>query len=136
MILTAVVRAPTPLTKEWVHQRLATGWQILNCPDLTLGQASNLARLAVTGRHVAFIDGYDLWCETWLTLPPMLRLENRQYGGQKRSSHSETFSFCCWIFRCFQPRRLDAPRFYFRIKTWRLDFWSFPRTISVGASMA
>lgn len=66
VVLTVVVQAATPLTRAWVSQRLNSRWRALHCPGSTLSEARNTARLSVTGHYAAFIDGYDLWCETWL----------------------------------------------------------------------
>jgi glycosyltransferase involved in cell wall biosynthesis len=109
VILTAVVRAATPLTSAWVHQHLTTDWQVLNCPDLTLSQARNLARLAVTGRHVAFIDGYDLWCETWLDYAAdAASREPAIWRPEALITFGNDFHSAAGYSVVFQPRRLDC----------------------------
>jgi hypothetical protein len=64
--LTAVLHAPTPITLKMAEQFLDPRWQVLDLPTASLDQARNAARLASRRQFAAFIDGDDLWCETWL----------------------------------------------------------------------
>jgi hypothetical protein len=41
-------------------------WRVLDLPAASLDQARNAARLALRRQFAAFVDGDDLWCETWL----------------------------------------------------------------------
>jgi hypothetical protein len=64
--LTAVLYAPTPLTLKTAESKLDARWRMLDVPNASLHQARNAARIAVRQQFAAFVDGYDLWCETWL----------------------------------------------------------------------
>jgi glycosyltransferase involved in cell wall biosynthesis len=129
VILTAVVRAATPLTSAWVHQRLSAGWQVLNCPDLTLSQARNLARLAVTGRHVAFIDGYDLWCETWLDrAADAASRESAIWRPEALITFGNDFHSSAGYSVFFQPLRLDCAAVLLSHQTFASGFLA-PRDI-------
>jgi glycosyltransferase involved in cell wall biosynthesis len=108
VVLTVVVRAATPLTSAWVSQRLSSRWQVLNCPDLTLGQARNLARLATTGQNVAFIDGYDLLCETWLDrAADAASREPAVWRPEALVTFGNDFHSSAGYSVIFQPLRLD-----------------------------
>jgi hypothetical protein len=64
--LTAVLHAPTPVTRRVAESLLDARWRILDLPTTEVSAARNAARESLRGRYVAFIDGDDLWCETWL----------------------------------------------------------------------
>jgi len=64
--LTALLYSPTPLTRKVAKNSLDERWRVLDLPGAGLDQARNAARLAVRRNLAAFVDGYDLWCETWL----------------------------------------------------------------------
>ncbi len=64
--LTAVLYAPTSFTVKMAEQFLDARWQVLDLPAARLDEARNAARLASRCQFAAFIDGDDLWCETWL----------------------------------------------------------------------
>jgi hypothetical protein len=64
--LTAVLHAPTPLTLRMAECSLDARWRVLDLPAANLDQARNAARLALRRQFAAFVDGDDLWCETWL----------------------------------------------------------------------
>lgn len=63
---TAVLQASTPLTLRMVECNVDEHWHVLDLPEASLDQARNAARRALRMPLVAFVDGYDLWCETWL----------------------------------------------------------------------
>lgn len=108
--LTAVLRAATPLTRAWVDQRLATGWRILDCPEATLSQARNAARLAAVGRLVAFVDGYDLWCEDWLDrAADAATREPAIWHPEVLITFGNDFQSTSGYSVIFQPLRLDYP---------------------------
>jgi hypothetical protein len=110
VLLTAVVRAPTPLTSAWVHQRLDTRWRILHSPGSALSQARNLARLAITGRHVAFIDGDDLWCENWLdSAAAAVSREPAIWRPETLITFGSDFHSPAGRSLMFQPIKLDDP---------------------------
>jgi hypothetical protein len=64
--LTAVLHSPTLLTRRVAEHLLDARWRVIDLPMADMSAARNAVRLSVRGRHVAFVDGNDLWCETWL----------------------------------------------------------------------
>lgn len=52
-------------TRDWLDTVLANNWRVAGTAD-SLGAARRQAA-ASPGRHVAFLDGPDLWSENWLT---------------------------------------------------------------------
>jgi len=63
---TAVLQEATPLTTRMAQCNLDERWRILDLPQASLHQARNAARLVLRRPFAAFVDGFDLWCETWL----------------------------------------------------------------------
>lgn len=66
LAFTVILYAATPLTIRMVERNLDERWRVLDFPQANLHDARNAARLALRKPYAAFVDGYDLWCQTWL----------------------------------------------------------------------
>jgi hypothetical protein len=64
--LIILLQQSTPAIRNWVQQMLAPEWQVCSCEETGRGSARNEAMRSSAGRHMALIDGSDLWSENWL----------------------------------------------------------------------
>ena len=66
VVFTAVLQTPTPLTLKMVERNVDADWRIIDSTKAGLDHARNAARMDLRKELAAFVDGDDLWCETWL----------------------------------------------------------------------
>jgi hypothetical protein len=64
--LILLLRDPTPALARWSADRIGTSWRVLTSSAQDHGVAHNEAIAASRGRHIAWIDGWDLWSENWI----------------------------------------------------------------------
>lgn len=53
-------------TEAWVREQVGNVWRPLRFSESGLGATRNAAIKASSGRHIAMVDGWDLWSENWI----------------------------------------------------------------------
>jgi hypothetical protein len=108
--LTAILHAPTPFTLKMAKQFLDARWEILDLPTASIDHARNAALLASRRQFAAFVDGDDLWCETWLHAAYQAAITTRAvWRPEVLLTFGNDFNRNEGYSAVFQPLHLSSP---------------------------